>query len=291
MLWLTGAALVLFSVIFGYVAGGGHLSVLWQPFEFLIILGASLGALITSSTRSILFDLLPALKRLFHGPRYTKSSYIELLSILYCIFRLIRTKGNLILEKQVETPKESPIFQNFPMFLEDKQASIFLFDYLRMLTMGTDNSSQIESLFEEELATLHTQMMRIPSLFQLIADGMPALGIVAAVLGVIHTMGAISEPPEVLGHLIGGALVGTFLGVLLSYGFLGPIANGIRTIYVTDLKYFEAIKAGLIAHMHGYPPAISVEFARKAIFQEVRPTFYELEEAVSQIPPESGFEG
>lgn len=286
MLWIIGCLVVITSVMSGYMAGGGHLHVLWQPFEFLIILGASAGALLTASTRSILAEIGPACKTLFNGPRYTKDAYVDLLSALYSIFKLMKTKGSLALEAHVEDPENSPIFQRFPRLLADKKALTFLCDYLRMLTMGTDSPTEMEALMDEELSTLHVQLMRIPHLFQEIADGMPALGIVAAVLGVIHTMGSISEPPEVLGHLIGAALVGTFLGVLLSYGFVGPVASGVKSIYTSDMKYFEAIKSALLAHMHGYPPSISIEFARKNIFSNVRPTFHELEETVSKIPAE-----
>lgn len=284
MLWLIGASTVVLCVLVGYGAHGGSFHVLWQPFEFLIIIGSSVGALITASSRAILAGMVPGLKTLLQGPKYTKESYISLLSALYSLFRLIKSKGVLVLESHIESPQESSIFQQFPKLLEDKKVLTFLSDYLRLLTVGTDSPTEIEALFDEELQTLHEQMMRVPHMFQQMAEGMPALGIVAAVLGVINTMGSISEPPEVLGHLIGAALVGTFLGVLLSYGFIGPIASGIKTIYTTDLKYFEAIKIGLLAHLHGYPPAISVEFARKNIFDEARPSFYELEEAVSKIP-------
>lgn len=283
MLWLTGAVIVILSVLLGYVAEGGVLRVIWQPFEFLIIIGASIGALITSSTRYLLGEMATSFKSLLSGPRYDKESYTQLLSILYLMFKLARTKGNVALEAHIENPDNSSILGQFPKFLADERAATFLCDYLRMLTMGTENPNELESLFDEELATLHAQVMRVPSLLQNTSDGIPALGIVAAVLGVIQTMASISQPPEVLGHLIGAALVGTFLGVLLAYGFVGPVASGMRAINTTDMKYFESMKAGILAHLHGQPPSIAVEFARKTIFSEVRPTFYELEQTVSKL--------
>jgi len=154
-----------------------------------------------------------------------------------------------------------------------------------MLTLGTENPHEVEALIDEELETRHAEHNQVSSAIQTVADGLPALGIVAAVLGVIKTMGAITEPPEVLGRLIGGALVGTFLGVFLAYGFVGPIAHAIRALDNAEMKYLQCIRAGLLAHMQGYPPAVSVEFARKALLELDRPTFYEVEEAVQALPP------
>lgn len=283
MLWILGIIIVSVSVFLGYTGGGGHLNVLWQPFEFLIIVGAAVGAFLTSNTKTALGMVPLGLAHLLRGPRYNKTSYLELLSLLYVLFKLARTKGMLVLESHIDRPKESALFAQFPKFLEDEEAVTFLCDYLRLLTMGTDNPNEVSDLFDEEMSTHHAKLLLVPNAIQQMADGMPALGIVAAVLGVIHTMGSITEPPEVLGHLIGGALVGTFLGVLLSYGFIGPVANGIHAIYEMDLKYFECIKVGLLAHLNGYAPAVSVEFARKVLYQKLQPSFYEVEEAVSGL--------
>jgi chemotaxis protein MotA len=177
------------------------------------------------------------------------------------------------------------MFKRFPIFQQDKGAVTFLCDYLRLLTLGTDNHHEMETLMDEEIETHHAEQATVVSAIQTMADGMPALGIVAAVLGVIHTMGSITEPPEVLGHLIGGALVGTFLGVLLSYGFVGPIGAAVKARNEAEVRYFLCIKAGILAYMQGYAPAIAVEFARKALTSEVRPNFYEVEEAVGKLAP------
>jgi chemotaxis protein MotA len=285
MFVIIGAVVVLGSVLGGYLAAGGHLAVLFQPFEVVIIVGAAIGGFIIANPKAVLKRTGGAFGRMLKGARYRKESYVELLCLLYQVFKLAKTKGMLALESHVEKPEESTLFQQFPKFAGDHHALVFLCDYLRMLTLGTDDAHQVEALIDEELETHHTEYAQVATAIQTVADSMPALGIVAAVLGVIHTMGSITEPPEVLGHLIGGALVGTFLGVLLSYGFVGPMANAVKNVDEAEAKYLRCIKAGLLAHLQGNPPAVSVEFARKALLQDDRPTFYEIEEAVQALPP------
>jgi chemotaxis protein MotA len=284
MFFLVGSVLVLVSVIGGYVANDGHLGVLWQPFEFLIIFGAAVGAYVTSNRKPVLMQTATALADLLKGEKFSKESYLELLSLLYTVFKLAKTKGALALEQHVEKPDESALFERFPHFRKDHHAVVFLCDYLRLLTLGTDNHHEMESLMDEEIETHHAEKAAVASALQTMADGMPALGIVAAVLGVIHTMGSITEPPAVLGHLIAGALVGTFLGVLLSYGFVGPIAASVKGRGEAETRYFLCIKAAILAYMQGYAPSVAVEFARKALGSDVRPTFYEVEEAVESLP-------
>jgi len=177
------------------------------------------------------------------------------------------------------------LFQQFPRFCEDEVALTFLCDYLRLLTLGTENSHEMEALMDEEIETHHHEHEQVAGAVQSMADGLPALGIVAAVLGVIHTMGSITEPPEVLGKLIGGALVGTFLGVLLSYGFVGPMGGALKATFEAEGKYLQCIKSGMLAYLQGYAPAVAVEFARKALLSTVRPSFYEVEEATSKLQP------
>jgi chemotaxis protein MotA len=285
MMFLVGIAAVILSVIGGYLAQGGHMIVLFQPFEFLIIFGASCGAFVISNPMPVVKRTIGSLGLLLKGSPYSKEAYLELLSLLYTVFKLAKTKGMLALEQHVEKPDESTLWEKFPIFSADHHAMTFLCDYLRLLTLGTDNAHELEALIDEEIETHHAEQGQISSALQTMADGMPALGIVAAVLGVIHTMGSITEPPEVLGHLIGGALVGTFLGVLLSYGFIAPMAGGLKARYDAEVKYFLCIKAGLLAYLQGYAPAVAVEFARKALLSNVRPTFYEVEEAVAVLPP------
>ena len=284
MLFIFGAIIVTVSVIGGFVALGGHLYVLWQPFEFVIICGAALGAFIIANPKSVLAKIGAAVGQMIKGPRHTKESYLELLSLLYAIFRLAKSKGMLVLEQHVENPDESELFRQFPQFFADKHAVGFICDYLRMMVLGSENPYEMEPLMDEEIEIHHTEHMTLSDAIRTVGDGLPALGIVAAVLGVIHTMGSITEPPEVLGKLIGGALVGTFLGVLLSYGFVAPMADSLKAVYDAETKYFQCIKAGLLAHMQGYAPSVSIEFARKVLFSNVRPTFYEVEEAVDALP-------
>ncbi len=285
MLLIAGCGIVIFSVFGGYVLNNGHLGVLWQPFEFLIILGAGVGGVITSNTKVVLGQIGKEIGHLMSGPKYSKEHYLELLTMLYQIFKIAKTKGLLALEQHIEKPEESPLFQQFPKFYGDHHAVAFLCDYLRLMSLGSDDPHQIGDLLDEELEVHHIHYGRVATALQQLADGIPALGIVAAVLGVIHTMGSITEPPEVLGKLIGGALVGTFFGVFASYGFIAPMANGLNGIYSSEGAYFKAIKAGIVAHLNGYAPAISVEYARKGLPDESKPSFSEVEEATAALPP------
>ncbi len=279
----VGAILVLMSVFLGYAASGGHLPVLWQPFEFVIITGAATGAFIIGNPTSVLKGLPANLKRAISGSSYTKQDYLDLLILLFTIIKVVKSKGMLFLEPHVDNPHESSIFTKFPKFLKNEHALNFLCDYLRLLSMGSENPQQMEAIMEEELESFNQESHLTISAFYNMADGMPALGIVAAVLGVIHTMGSISQPPEILGKLIGGALVGTFLGVLLSYGFVGPIGNFIKTLHEGDRDYLNCLKTGINSYLNGFPPLIAVEYARKTIEPHNRPSFMELENAVSDI--------
>jgi chemotaxis protein MotA len=284
MFVIIGSVIVLASVVGGYLANGGHLDVLFQPFEVLIIVGAAAGAFVTSNRKPVLSATANALPALLKAEKYDKDAILELLSFLYTVFKLAKTKGALALEQHVEHPEESTLFQRFPKLAADHHALTFVCDYLRLLTLGTDNHHEMETLMDEDIETTQNEHHEMVNAVQSTADALPALGIVAAVLGVIHTMGSITEPPAVLGHLIGGALVGTFMGILLSYGFAAPIAGALKGRGETELRYFLCIKSGILAYMQGYAPSVAVEFARKALSSDVRPTFYEVEEAVENLP-------
>jgi len=284
MFFIIGSVVVIISVVGGYVANGGHLGVLWQPFEFIIIVGAAVGGFIISNRKPVLSGAGKAIGGLLKGEKYDKAAYLELLSLLYAVFKLSKTKGALALEQHVEKPDESTLFAQYPKFNADHHAVVFLCDYLRLLTLGTDNHHEMESLMDEEIETHHEEQAAIAAAIQTIADALPALGIVAAVLGVIHTMGSITEPPEVLGHLIGGALVGTFCGILLAYGFAAPMAGAVKARFDAEAKYFICMKSGILAYMQGYAPAVAVEFARKSLNSDVRPSFYEVETACEAGP-------
>jgi chemotaxis protein MotA len=284
MFVIIGAVIVI-GCVFGAFSVHGDLRVLFQPVEFVIILGSAIGAFIIGNTKSNIKQVSKGLKRALKGPTFKKADYVELLSVLYQLFKLAKTKGMLALEQHVEKPDESTLFNQFPKFLKDHHALEFLCDYLRMMTLGTENANEVETLMDSELETHHQELHGASHAMQTMADGMPALGIVAAVLGVIVTMGSITQPPAVLGELIGAALVGTFFGVLVSYGFVAPLASAIKGVDEADAKYYQCMKAGLLAHMQGYPPAVSVEFARKVLLSTERPNFYEVEQAVSALPP------
>ena len=284
MFFIIGSVTVLACITGGYLAGGGHMAVLWQPFELLIILGSALGAFITANRKPVLVATGKAFGNLIKGEKYDKKSYLDLLCLLYHIFKMAKTKGALALEQHVEKPDESSLFAQYPKFQHDHHAVVFLCDYLRLLTLGTDNHHEMETLMDEEIETHHEEHNAVVGAIQAIADGLPALGIVAAVLGIIHTMGSITEPPAVLGELIGGALVGTFCGVLFAYGFVGPISSSVKARGDAETRYFLCMKAAILAYMQGYAPAVAVEFARKALNTDVRPTFYEVEEAVEAAP-------
>ncbi len=284
MFLIIGGVVVISCIIGSFLAQGGELHVLWQPFELIIIGGSGVGAYIIANSKTVLGKTLKAFGSVMKGAKYKKDDYVELLSLLYQVFKLAKTKGMLALEGHVEHPEESDLFSRYPGFMANHHAQEFLCDYLRLMTLGTDNPHELEGLMDQELDTHHQEEHRVSHALQSLAEAFPGLGIVAAVLGVIHTMGSITEPPAVLGHLIGAALVGTFLGILLCYGFVGPMATALKGNQEEEHLYFVCIKAGLIAHLQGYAPAVSVEFARKILQSHTRPSFLELEEATQNLP-------
>ena len=250
MIFVIGLGVVVGSILGGYMPHG-ELSVLNQPLEVLIILGAAIGAYIIANPGSVLKHTLTHLGRTLKGPPHKKSQYLELLVLMYTVFRIAKSKGMLTLEAHIEDPAESALFSSFPEFMGDDTAVEFLCDYLRLMTMGTDNPHEMETLIDEDIETHLTEAHHVAHAITGMSEGLPAFGIVAAVLGVIQTMGSIAEPPEVLSEKIGAALVGTFLGVLLAYGLVGPIGSSLEHYADSDIKYLESIKAGLLAHMSG----------------------------------------
>lgn len=282
---IVGILMVIGCVLGGYAAMGGKLKVLWQPFEVVIIVGAAIGAFVIGNSGVVLKKSLKAFGATFKGPKIKKAHYLELLTLQYQVFKLMKAKGVLAIEQHIENPHDSTLFQQFPHFHHNHHAVEFVCDYLRMISLGSDNPHVMEDIMNEELEVHHNEDHKVSGAIQGMADGMPALGIVAAVLGVIKTMGSINEPPAVLGKLIGGALVGTFLGVWIAYGFLGPIASFVGSIHESDGRYLECLKKGILAYLQGLPPAVAVEFARKSLPEHLRPTFQELEKAIEQLPP------
>jgi chemotaxis protein MotA len=221
--------------------------------------------------------------KILKGAKYHKQDYVDLLSLLYYLVRLAQTKGPMALEPHIEKPEESAAFQKFPKIAKDHHVTHIICDYLRMVGMNADDPHQIEDVFGRELKKIHHEEMHASHAMQNIADALPALGIVAAVLGVIKTMGSIDQPPAVLGKMIGGALVGTFLGVLLAYGLMGPFAARLKGILDEESKFFEVIKAVLVAHLHGNAPQVAVETGRKMVPSMHMPSFQELEQALQEL--------
>lgn len=255
------------------------------PGEFVIIMGNAVAAFLIGNSPSGVKMTMSYFKALSKPNAFSKDDYIELLSVLFSIFKLVRTKGWLALEAHIENPHNSSLFNNFPIFSHNHHATTFLCDYLRIISLGNEDPNVIESLMDEEIQTIEHHEAHAGHAVQTMADGIPALGIVAAVLGVIKTMSAITEPPEVLGKMIGGALVGTFLGVWLAYGFVAPIASAMKGRAETEVMYYKCMKIGVLAFLQGAAPQVAVEFARKFLPHDVQPTFQELEEKLNALPP------
>ena len=281
-----GAFVVLIGCVFGsYVVSGGSFEVLVEalPFELWTIGGAAVASFIMANSMHELKHSLGGFKKILAGATFKKSDYVDLLSLLYFLARLATTKGNMALEPHIEKPDESPAFQKFPKVLANRFASSIICDYLRMVGMNADDPNQIEDVMARELKkTLHEELHGAHAV-QMMADALPALGIVAAVLGVIKTMSHIDRPPAVLGAMIASALCGTFLGVLLAYGLAGPLAARLKSVIEEESKYYEVIRAVLVTHLHGNAPQVSVESGRKMVPNEHMPTFLELEEAVQSV--------
>jgi chemotaxis protein MotA len=281
-----GGLIFLFVCVFGsYLVSGGSMEPLIEavPFEMWTIGGAAIGTFVMSNSLHDVKHTLAGFGKILKGASFHKPDYIELLSLLYYLVRLASTKGNMALEPHIEKPAESTAFQKFPKILANHHASAIICDYLRMVGMNADDPNQIEDVMARELKKTLNEELHPAHALQNMSDGLPALGIVAAVLGVIKTMSHIDQPPAVLGAMIGGALTGTFLGVLLAYGMVGPFANRLKSVVEEEAKYFEVIRAVLVTHLHGNAPQVSVESGRKMVPNEHMPSFQELEEAVQAV--------
>jgi len=267
----------------GYALHGGHISVLWQPTEVLTICGAALGYMVASNSLRVLKQTMAAVPAAFKGVAASKRLYLDLLCLLFEILNKIRRDGLMSMEADIEEPHASPLFEKYPSISKNHHLLEFLTDYLRMMLGGSLNLIQIESLMEQELE-VHHQTEHVPiTVVQKVADALPAFGIVAAVMGVVHTMGSIGLPPAELGKLIGAALVGTFLGILLAYSFVGPIASVMEQNLEADSRSYLCVKAVLLAHLNGFTPPAAVEFGRKILFPDLRPTFKELDEETKAV--------
>jgi len=278
MVQIIGSIVVLACVAGGFALEGGKLLALWHPTEILIIVGAALGAFLTSNSLKVVKASFRDAINLPKGPRYKRDDYVSLLKLLYDILMKIRKEGMMAIEADLEAPDKSALFQKYPVVLADRHMIEFITDSLRLIVGGNLDPHELESLLEYELETHHKEVHEPCHAVQKVADALPGFGIVAAVLGIVNTMSAIEgADTAMIGHKVGAALVGTFLGILVAYGFVGPIASAMEQRANEEGKAFEVVKMALVASVRGYAPPVAVEFARKLLFSEVRPTFNDLE--------------
>jgi chemotaxis protein MotA len=282
MFILIGYVVALGAIFGGFVLAGGHLGALFQPLELLMIGGAALGAFLAANPLKTLKSVGSSLGSVFKASRYTKELYMELMALLYEILMKVRKEGFLSIERDIEQPESSALFSKFPRVIGDHHAVHFITDYLRLMASGNLNALEIEALMDSEIETHHHEAEGPAHAVQKVADGLPAFGIVAAVMGVVHTMESLHLPPEQLGLLIAHALVGTFLGILLSYALVAPLASMLENSASEATKMLQSIKVALLASLQGYAPALAVEFGRKVLYSTERPGFAELEAHVKQ---------
>jgi chemotaxis protein MotA len=282
MLVIIGYLVVSASVFGGFALGGGHLAALFQPLELLMIGGGAGGAFLVGNNGKAIKATLKALPTIFKGSKYSKALYLELFALLFEILAKVRKEGLMAIESDVDAPHESPVFSKYPKIVSDHHVVEFITDYLRIMVGGNLNAFEIENLMDNEIDTHHHEGAVPAGVIAKLGDGMPAFGIVAAVMGVVHTMESVGIPPAELGILIAHALVGTFLGILLAYGFVGPLSSLLEQKHDESTKLYNVIKVTLLASLNGYAPQVAVEFGRKVLYSTERPTFGELEEYVKQ---------
>jgi chemotaxis protein MotA len=280
VLVIVGYLVVLASVFGGFALAGGHMAALFQPVELLMIGGGAGGAFLVGNNSKAVKATLKTLPTVLKGSKYTRALYMDMMSLLYELLTKIRKEGLMSVESDVDSPENSPLFTKYPAVMADHHIIEFLTDYLRLMVSGSMNAFEIENLMDNEIETHHHEGEVPAHVIAKLGDGMPAFGIVAAVMGVVHTMESVGLPPAELGILIAHALVGTFLGILLAYGFVGPLAGLLEQKLHESTKMFQCVKVTLLASINGYAPAIAVEFGRKVLFSTERPSFSELEEHV-----------
>lgn len=277
MNFVIGLAISMGCMLGGYVAIGGHLHALMQPYEFLILGGAALGIFVLQNPMPVIKDSGSAIVEAIMGKGPKQKDFLDLLTLLHALMREMRGKSRGEVEAHIDNPKESDIFANHPKVLANKLLTNFICDYCRLIIIGTARAFEIEALMDEEIQTLTYDKLKPYNALNSVGDGLPALGIVACVLGIVHAMGALDQGPEVLGGLIGSALVGTFTGIYASYGIVSPLASLVKSTRTKSLRMFVIIKQTLLAYMNGAMPQIAVEFGRKTIPAKERPTIDEVE--------------
>ena len=282
MLVIVGYIVVCAAVFGGFAANGGHLAALWQPLELVMIGGAALGAFFVGNNGKSIKATFKAFPTLFKGSRFNRALYMDLMTLLFEILSKVRKEGLMSIEGDIENSHDSPIFSKYPNVMSDHHIVEFMTDYLRLMVSGNMDAFQIENLMDNEIETHHVEGEVPVHCIAKLGDGLPAFGIVAAVMGVVHTMESVGLPPAELGILIAHALVGTFLGILLAYGFVGPLSSLLEQKLHESSKMFQCVKVTLLASLNGYAPALAVEFGRKVLFSTERPSFSELEEHIKQ---------
>ncbi|MDN4038450.1 flagellar motor stator protein MotA [Massilia sp. YIM B02443] len=282
MLVIVGYLVVMGCVFGGFALAGGHLASLWQPIELLMIGGAAVGAFIVGNTGKSIKATMKAFPSIFKGSKYSKDMYMELMALQFDVLSKVRKEGLMSIEGDIEAPESSPLFSNYPLVLADHHIIEFMTDYLRLMVSGNMDAMQIENLMDNEIETHHHEGAIPSHVIAKLGDGLPAFGIVAAVMGVVHTMESVGLPPAELGILIAKALVGTFLGILLAYAFVSPLGNVLEQKLEESTKMFQCVKVTLLASLNGYAPALAVEFGRKVLYSTERPTFAELEEHIKK---------
>ncbi|MDV2116589.1 flagellar motor stator protein MotA [Alcaligenes faecalis] len=288
MLIILGYIIVFVSVFGSFVGLGGHLGALYQPFELLLIGGAALGAYFASNSGKSIKLLARSLPTAFRSSPYNKQLYMQLMGMLSVLLNKARRDGMMSIEADIENPEQSSIFADYPNVVKDPVLMNFVSDYLRLMISGNMSSFEIETLMDQDIET-HQHELNVPArALREVADALPAFGIVAAVLGVVKALASVDQPPAVLADLISKAMVGTFLGILMAYGFVAPLAATIERRTSDSVKVLECIKVTLLANLNGYPPQLAVEFGRKVLFSSDRPSFQELEEHVRQARSGAG---
>ena len=289
MFQIIGVVL-LFGLVFGsYIMSGGNMGVIIEaaPHELMAILGAGVASFLISNSMGVIKGAGAGMGKVFKGPKWKASDYADLLALLFLLTKTMKTKGVVALESHIEKPQESSVFSKYPKVLKDHFAVDFICDTLRMMTMNLEDPHQVEDCMERQLEKHHHEALAPAHALQSLADALPALGIVAAVLGVIKTMGSITQPPEVLGGMIGGALVGTFLGVFLAYGLVAPMAARMNAVVEEESAFYKIIRSVLVAHLHGNAAQISVEIGRYNVPSPSQPSFAELEAALGSVQAEA----
>ncbi len=282
MFVIIGYLVVCGAVFGGFALNGGHLAALFQPLELLMIGGAALGAFLVGNNGKAVKATLKSFPVLFKGSRYNRDLYMEMMALLFDVLSKVRKEGLMSIEGDIESPAESPVFSKYPGVLEDHHIVEFMTDYLRLMVSGNMDAFQIENLMDNEIDTHHHEASVPVHCIAKMGDGLPAFGIVAAVMGVVHTMESVGIPPSELGMLIAHALVGTFLGILLAYGFVSPLSSLLEQKNEESAKMFQCVKVTLLASLNGYAPALAVEFGRKVLYSTERPTFAELEDHIKK---------